>query len=86
MGQFPECLSPGATFGGGHGDPGGFALYRRADEIPVVTMGINVRATSMHMQFSADGKLAAWGNIDGSVYVANIEEVRRQLANYGLNW
>ena len=86
MGKFPQCLSPGATFGGDHGDPGGFALYRRADEIPVVTMGINVRATTMHMQFSADGKLAAWGNIDGSVYIANIEEVRRQLANYGLNW
>jgi WD40 repeat protein len=86
MGRFPNCLSPGAAYGGAQGDPGGFALFRRADETPVVTMGVNIRLTTMQMQFSVDGKLAAWGNIDGSVYVANIEEVRRQLANYGLNW
>jgi hypothetical protein len=86
MGTFPHCLSPGAAYGGRHGDAGGFALYRRADEAPIVTMGINVQATSMHMQFSVDGKLAAWGNADGSVYVASVDEVRKQLANCGLDW
>jgi hypothetical protein len=86
MGRFPFCLSPGGAYGGALGDPSGFALFRRADESAVVTLGINVRATTMQMQFSVDGKLAAWGNVDGSVYIANIEEVRRQLANYGLNW
>jgi hypothetical protein len=86
VGRFPNCLSAGAGYGGAQGNPGGFAVYRRADEKPVVTLGVNVRITSMQMQFSVDGKLAAWGNIDGSVYVASIEELRRQLANYGLNW
>jgi serine/threonine protein kinase/WD40 repeat protein len=86
MGRFPNCLSPGAVYGGAQGDPGGFALFRRGDETPVVTMGANIKLTSMQMQFSVDGKLLAWGNLDGSARVADIEEVRRQLANYGLNW
>jgi WD40 repeat protein len=85
LGSFPTCLSPGAVYVMAR-QPNGFGLYRRHDELPLVTLGMNVTSLSMQAQFSSDGKRLAWGNVDGSVFVCEIEELRRQLSEFGLAW
>ncbi|MFZ1935226.1 MAG: serine/threonine-protein kinase [Thermoguttaceae bacterium] len=84
--RFPNCLAPAATFGAEQGTPGGFALCRRHDKEVIVTLGGSKEVTSVKNQFSTDGKLVAWGNIDCTVNVCNIEELRHELAAFGLAW
>jgi eukaryotic-like serine/threonine-protein kinase len=84
--RFPNCLSPAAVFGSEHGASGGCVLFRRHDKEVIVTLAGNKEVTSMKNQFSADGRLVAWGNTDCAVNVCSIEELRRELARFGLTW
>lgn len=85
----PTCLGPEAAFyAGGEKSPyHGFGLYRTGDERPLVVMGLEEEvAYCYQQQFSRDGRLLAWPIRDGLIYVAKIQEVRRQLARLGLGW
>ena len=64
----------------------GYALYRSDDDAPAVILGIDLLATAVQPQFSADGNLLAWGNADGSVTICDMPEVQRRLADVGLGW
>jgi dipeptidyl aminopeptidase/acylaminoacyl peptidase len=89
-GAFAPCLSPHATyyettFRSEYGD--GTGLYRTGDEQPLVVLALDdVAASCYQNQFSRDGRLMAWPSRNGSIYVAEIQEVRRQLAHLGLGW
>ena len=84
--RIPNCLAPDAAFGTAGGTPSGYALFRRHDKEVIVTIGANLEVSSMQNQFSTDGKLVAWGNIDGTVNVCEIEQLRRELAAFHLAW
>jgi len=84
--RFPDCLAPAAAFGSEPRTPGGYAIFRRRDRPLAVTLGAHKEVTSIKNQFSADGRLIAWGNIDCSVNVCRVEELRRELAAFGLSW
>jgi hypothetical protein len=63
----------------------GYALYRRGERIPLVTLGIDTMC-SPGSTFSSDGSRLAWGNRDGTVTVCYLAEVQRRLADMGLGW
>jgi hypothetical protein len=86
LARFPKCLAPEAAFGSENGSSGGYALIRRHAKEPVVTIGSNREVSSIKNEFSADGRFIAWGNIDGTVSVCEIEKLRRELAAFGMAW
>jgi eukaryotic-like serine/threonine-protein kinase len=63
----------------------GFAVYRRSEKAPFVTLGID-RAAVAPPIFSPDGKRLAWPNEDGTVSICDLEELRRKLAQAKLAW
>lgn len=65
---------------------GGVSLYRWNESTRLVTLNLDVKASSGLDSFSADGSLLAWGNADGTVSVCDIEEVQRRLATIRLGW
>jgi len=89
------CLSPHGTYHARSSPENhGLGLYRTGDNEPLVVMGLDDVASYYQIQFSHDGRQVAWPSRDGSVYVADIqevrrrlaEEVRRRLAELGLGW
>jgi eukaryotic-like serine/threonine-protein kinase len=44
------------------------------------------KSSELAAPFNSDGKRIAWGNLDGSVMVAELEEIQSGLARAGLNW
>ena len=81
-----SCLSPGALYWGRQLPEYGFALGRRGDGKPAVTLGIDFNSMSVRNEFSDDGRLLAWGNANGTVCVCDIQEVQHKLAEIGLDW
>jgi serine/threonine protein kinase/WD40 repeat protein len=78
--------SPGArlfcvTKSSGYGN----AIFRKGDDRPLVTLGIDNQCTS-HGVFSRDGARLAWGNQDGTVTVCHLEEIQRRMAAIGIGW
>ncbi len=76
--------------------PGGKSFVRELPDRPGVSLqnsdnrillglGIDQRMASSAI-FSADGKRVAWGNSDGTVMVADLDEIRSRLAQAGLSW
>jgi len=67
--------------------PSGFGriLYRRGNKHPLVTLGIDSTTTDT-WRFNFDGSRLAWGNDDGTVTVAYLDEVQKRLAAEGLGW
>ncbi len=60
---------------------------RGYDDYLLLNLGIDQRAASGNAKtFSADGKRIAWGNADGSVMVAELDEIQPRLAKVGLGW
>jgi hypothetical protein len=59
-----------------------------ADDRLLVNLGIDQRVVgfSRNLPFSPDGKRAVWGNPDGSVMVADLEEIQARLGRVGLSW
>lgn len=75
-------LSPG-----GFGPrPPGMSLVRSDHPAVVVRLGLDQVASSRDSTFSSDGAHAAWGNIDGTVTLCDLAEVRRRLAELNLDW
>jgi hypothetical protein len=56
-----------------------------ADNRLLVNLGIDQRVVGTS-KFSPDGKCAVWGNPDGSVMVADLEEIQARLGRVGLSW
>jgi WD40 repeat protein len=57
------------------------------DDRRLLILGIDQRMGSNSAKtFRSDGKRVAWGNTDGSVMVADLDEVRARLAQVELNW
>jgi eukaryotic-like serine/threonine-protein kinase len=80
-----DALAPGARFLSVHTPTAfGNALYRRGDQQPLVTLGID--SLCFGGTFSVDGSRLAWGNQDGTVTVCYLEEIQRRLAAIGLGW
>jgi serine/threonine protein kinase/WD40 repeat protein len=83
----PICLAPhGEYFGQNDSRGGGMVLHRRANDTPLVRLGIDTEATSVVPSFDSSGRHLAWGNEDGTVTVCDLREVRRRLAGVGLGW
>jgi eukaryotic-like serine/threonine-protein kinase len=86
----PDALGPDArdSFATWHdpeaGDASKRALFRGDAEDPLVTLA-GTELTS-NAAFSLDGTRLAWGNVDGTVIVCDIQQVRRRLAEVGLGW
>jgi serine/threonine protein kinase/WD40 repeat protein len=74
------CLAPDAEYFGGT------TLRRRADDTPLVRLGIDTEATSVAPSFDPSGRHLAWGNSDGTVTVCDLRAVGRRLAELGLGW
>ena len=82
-----EFLSPGARYWGRRQDSlMGLLVGRAASKNPLVNLGIDSQVSSTVSQFGDDGRMLAWGNADGTVFVADINEVQRRLAEFGLGW
>jgi WD40 repeat protein len=84
-------LSPGARYAMGRerhdaSNAERLSLYRRKDGAAVVSFAIDGSCSSEHVQFDTDGTRVVWGDIDGTVSVADLKEVREQLADLGLGW
>jgi hypothetical protein len=58
-------------------------LIRKRDNRVLVRLG---KAFTWPPQFSPDGTFLAWVNQDGPLHIANVEEVRRRLAEVDLGW
>jgi WD40 repeat protein len=83
----PETLGPGGQLWGRRGaNERGILLFRRDQDRPLVTLGIDSQISSVVWPFSRDGKYLAWGNTDGSLMVCDLEEVLRRLKEVGLGW
>jgi WD40 repeat protein len=67
------------------GLPGGFSLYARDGEGPLVALGVG-GAPSSQPVFDASGDRLAWGNADGTISVPDLPQIRARLAAVGLAW
>ena len=52
---------------------------------PLAVLGIDAPVT-IPPAFSAAGRQLAWGSMDGTVRVYDLEAVRARLAEVGLGW
>jgi hypothetical protein len=60
-------------------------VIRERKQTPLVDVGIDLSGAGP-FAFSHDGSMVAWGGDDGTVFVAHLEKVRKQLAKIGLGW
>jgi WD40 repeat protein len=82
-----SALGPGAhLLANEHPERFGHTLYRRGDETPLVSLGIDTLSAEGHATFSLDGTRLAWGNQDGTVTICYLAEVQRRLASIGFGW
>jgi WD40 repeat protein len=73
-------LGPNDTF------PGALTLVRREDDKVLVSLGIDSEDHLAWPQFNASETHLAWGSAGGTVFVCDIAEVQRRLAEIGLGW
>ena len=64
----------------------GRTVYRIGEDEPFLTLGIDRPIGAAWTQFSLDETLVAWGHPDGSLQLAHLPAIQRQLAQYGLGW
>lgn len=64
----------------------GCSLYRMSDKKLLVTLGIDVPDVGYRTSFNRAGTHVAWGNRDGTIFVADIPTVQRKLAAVALGW
>jgi eukaryotic-like serine/threonine-protein kinase len=64
----------------------GRSLYRFGQDEPIVTLEIDQPTAGAWPQFSLDETLVAWGHNDGSLHIADLPALQRQLARFGLGW
>jgi WD40 repeat protein len=71
-----------------HGDepvPYGVVIRRAADGTPILHLARDA-AYVERIVFDRTGKRFAWGQRDGAVMVADLDEVQRRLTGIGLGW
>ncbi len=64
--------------------PPGVSLHNFDNRI-LLSLGIDQR-TSSNPLFSTDGKHVAWGNADGNVMIADLDEIESRLVQAGPSW
>src|SRR5439155_25965058 len=64
--------------------PHGLGLLRRGEDVPFLRLGINEVVYCACC--SRDGAKVAWATTDGTVYVADVAEVRQRLSATGVGW
>ena len=74
----PRAISPAGDAFAGPAENDACLLYDRRGRSRGLKLGMDWRLVLMP-EFSPDGKRLAWGTKDGTVLVANLEEVRRRL-------
>jgi hypothetical protein len=65
---------------------GRLLLARKGDSEPFLVLSLDQRLHGGEWWFSRDGRKLAWGYADGSVVVADLTTIRRELASVGLGW
>jgi serine/threonine protein kinase/WD40 repeat protein len=87
-----RCLSPEGKrwlilhFRQGKTIPATHTVHERGRDSPLVTIAADLTPVGTHAEFSRNGRIAAWGEADGTVSVCNLVEVQRRLAEIGLGW
>jgi serine/threonine protein kinase/WD40 repeat protein len=66
--------------------PYGCALYRRGDDTPLATLGVDASGMVLGAEFDASGTHLACGNPDGTVSLCDLQELKRRLTSFGLRW
>jgi hypothetical protein len=64
----------------------GWGVYQQSEKPPVVRLGLDIESSCVVSAFHPNGNLVAWGNADGTVTLADLNEVRRRLATLDLGW
>ena len=81
----PSCLDPQKHYWikavSRENEPQGLWLFRSGDEAPVLGLSVGMVSTLAQPQLDSTGTLLAWVPADGTVSIADIPEIRRQLAN-----
>lgn len=62
------------------------ALIPRGQSERVLDLDRDSQGSCVRKQLSASGERFVWGNLDGTVQVANFAEIRRRLTEIGLGW
>jgi len=81
----PLSLGPGGNYWVSRLPGPGHTLLRTQDGRSLVMVAIDAEM-STDGSFSPDGRLWAWGHVDGSVTVCDLPAVQRRLAEVGLGW
>ena len=64
-----------------------YADVDRTSDVPLLTLGADTRYPIDGLfWFSGDGRTLAWTHADGTVVLADLEQVNRGLARFGLGW
>jgi hypothetical protein len=64
-------------------------LWERGRKDPLIGIPLDSPAHAGQpnlVQFGPDGRHVAWGNVDGTVTVCDLEEVQKRLTEIGLGW
>jgi serine/threonine protein kinase/WD40 repeat protein len=86
-----SALGPDASLWAALGEPVhgnvryGFILHDREGR-HLVDLGIDSQTPASGHGFDTDGHTFAWSSTEGTVYLANLNEVQRRLAAVGLDW
>jgi serine/threonine protein kinase/WD40 repeat protein len=62
------------------------SLVPRGQSERVLDLDRDSQGSCVRKQLSASGERFVWGNLDGTVQVANFAEIRRRLTEIGLGW
>ena len=66
---------------------GGSGIHLKGSQGEVlVRLGIDHVTTSIQAHFSKDGKYFTWGSSDSTVFLADVAEVQKRLAEFHLGW
>jgi serine/threonine protein kinase/WD40 repeat protein len=91
LAPLPYALSPRAKYTATMEEnpvnkSGAIALRYGKDHARLLDLGIDVPVSYGRAEFDGDGNRVAWGNVDGTVSVADLKEVQKRLAELRLGW
>jgi WD40 repeat protein len=88
-----RCLSPGGKqwltshSRSGKTVPSAYTVHELGRDTPLLTIAADpITITGNLSEFSRDGRIVTWCNLDGTVSVCDLVEVQRRLAEIGLGW
>jgi WD40 repeat protein len=88
-----KCLRPGgkqwltAHVRSGKTVPSTYTVHELGRDTPLLTIAADAMTISGNRsEFSRDGRIVTWCNLDGTVSVCDLVEVQRRLAEIGLGW